>query len=425
MLRSASALAAATAVLAAAWAGLPWGGLLALAAIPAVWIALRQEASRTQRSEWGLLQRSLPPSLFLEASDMRQLCQAIGRQWVEHERAQSVLSAIREGVLAVDAEGFLILSNSSAQQILSWDSSMVGSRIEDLHFPKTVGRVLGKAMEGRVSERLWKRGQKPERNYYEVHGIPWSSGSGCVLVLRDITRLRRLERVRRDFVANISHELRTPIAIVRANAETLVNGAMNDEVYGPRFLSAILRNGERLSRLIDELLELSRLEAGQYTLAMRIQPLLPVVSSVLDSLRPQAESKGQHIGLSIPPGLHAAFDEKAFEHIVSNYIENAIKYTPEGGRISVFSEEGLDRVLFKVADNGSGIPAKYRSRIFERFFRVDKGRSRSEGGTGLGLSIVRHFAEAMQAKVGMEPAEDSGSVFWCSMPLSLDEPEDD
>ena len=424
MLRPLFVLAAGLLVAASAGLGMPWGLFLALAAVPAAWLALRQEWRSGQEVGWGQLQRSLPSSLFLEASDMGQLCQAISRQWVEHERAQSVLSAIREGVLAVDSEGFLILSNPSAQQILSWDSSMVGSRIDSISFPKTVRRALSKAIGGELSERVWKQGQKPDRNYYQVHGIPWSAGTGCVLVLRDITRLRRLERIRRDFVANISHELRTPIAIVRANAETLVNGAMHDEVYGPRFLSAILRNGERLSRLIDELLELSRLEAGQYTLALRQQPLLPVVSGVLDSLLPQAEGKGQVIELSIPPGHLAAFDEKAFEHIVSNYVENAIKYTPEGGVIRVFTEPQGRRILFKVADNGPGIPGKYRPRIFERFFRVDKGRSRSEGGTGLGLSIVRHFAEAMSAKVGMSPAPGGGSVFWCSLPPELSDAED-
>ncbi len=340
---------------------------------------------------------------------------------VESERGNMVLSVIREGVIAVDGEENLIYCNPSASNILEIPLPLDVGPLNRFKLPVVVRKTLKKARNGEEFETIWKQGKKPERRYYELHGLPSLSTEGCVLVIRDITRVRRLERVRQDFVTNISHELRTPIAIVCANAETLLNGALTDPDYGPRFLSAIQRNGDRMSRLIDELLELSRLEAGQYDVDLCKRPVDGLIYAVVERLRPQAEAKHQTMELDLLPSHMAWFDGPALEHVVSNFVENAIKYTPEEGSIRIVSELRNERLFLSVIDNGPGIPAKYRPRVFERFFRVDKGRSRAEGGTGLGLSIVRHFAEAMGAQVGVAEAKPQGALFWCSLPSSLPE----
>jgi two-component system phosphate regulon sensor histidine kinase PhoR len=236
--------------------------------------------------------------------------------------------------------------------------------------------------------------------------------------MHDVTDLRRLETVRRDFVANVSHELRTPVTIIRANAETLLDGAMSDPAHGPRLLEALHRNAERLSNIIADLLDLSRLESGHRPMERKPVVVADATLRALETVERGAREKGLEVVSSVDPGVRVRADGNALEQILINYLDNAIKYTPGGGRVEVSAQTAGDRVRVVVSDNGPGIPPHLRDRVFERFFRVDPGRSRDMGGTGLGLSIVKHLAEAMDGEAGVEPAKPQGSRFWIELPAA-------
>jgi two-component system phosphate regulon sensor histidine kinase PhoR len=239
---------------------------------------------------------------------------------------------------------------------------------------------------------------------------------GQVAVLRDVTTVRRLERMRRDFVANVSHELRTPISVVSANTETLLDGALHDKEFAPTLLEAVHRNAERLTLIINDLLDLSRLEAGSYSLHSGRSQVADVAERVVESLAERSAAKDTEVTMSVSDDLVVMTDEAALFQVLVNYLENAIKYTPDGSRIEISAWRRKNRIRVQVSDNGPGIPEKYRDRIFERFFRVDPGRSREMGGTGLGLSIVKHLVEAMGGRVGVNQADPKGSAFWLDLP---------
>jgi signal transduction histidine kinase len=224
-------------------------------------------------------------------------------------------------------------------------------------------------------------------------------------------QLKRMERVRRDFVANVSHELRTPVSVILSNAETLADGAIEDRARRDAFLQAIVRNADRLSRLITDLLDLARIEAGRYPIELEPIPLAEVVDDVVATLRTRAEERGQTLTTEIPD-VEVVADERALEHVLGNLLDNALKYTPPGGHVVVRARQDGDLARIEVADDGPGVPEEHRDRLFERFYRVDPGRSREIGGTGLGLSIVKHLVQAMDGEVGVEPRTPRGSVFW-------------
>ncbi|MCZ7585968.1 MAG: ATP-binding protein [Deltaproteobacteria bacterium] len=239
-----------------------------------------------------------------------------------------------------------------------------------------------------------------------------------MLILSDVTELRRLETVRRDFVANVSHELRTPVSVIRANAETLMDGAFDDAERARVFLEALHRNAERLSSIITDLLDLSRIESGRMVLDVKIESIAGVVRRAVEMVEKNARAKSQSINVSVAADLEARCDAKALEQVLMNLLDNAVKYTPSGTRIEIGALAAANRVRIEVRDNGPGIDPKHRSRIFERFYRVDPGRSRDMGGTGLGLAIVKHLVEAMGGEVRAEMNEPSGSIFLVLLPLN-------
>jgi two-component system phosphate regulon sensor histidine kinase PhoR len=229
--------------------------------------------------------------------------------------------------------------------------------------------------------------------------------------------LRRLESLRRDFVANASHELRTPIAAVRSATETLRNGALEDSIAAARFLDIIERNSQRLQSLVEDMLELSKLESNEFKLKREPVELERVVPLVLALFRERAEKKGVRLSAEVTRSLPAVeADARALEHVLSNLVDNAVKYCPSGSGIVVRATSDEDRVKLVVADDGPGIAPEHLSRVFERFYRVDAGRSRELGGTGLGLSIVKHMVEAMRGKVAVESRVGAGSTFTVSLP---------
>jgi two-component system phosphate regulon sensor histidine kinase PhoR len=239
---------------------------------------------------------------------------------------------------------------------------------------------------------------------------------GVVVVLDDVTEVRRLERVRKDFVANVSHELRTPISVIKANAETLLEGALDDPPAARRFVEGLYRHADRLGRLVSDLLDISRLESGRRELAEEAIPLAEVVDDVVESLLGEAAAKGVVITSVVSDEIEVQVDPKALEQVFFNLLDNAIKYSPRGSTVELVASVQPDGVRVEVRDDGPGIDPKHRERIFERFYRVDPGRSREMGGTGLGLSIVKHLVESMSGELGVEPRRPRGSVFWLRLP---------
>jgi two-component system phosphate regulon sensor histidine kinase PhoR len=239
-----------------------------------------------------------------------------------------------------------------------------------------------------------------------------AAGQGAVAVLSDVTELRRLETLRRDFVANVSHELRTPIAAVRAAVETLLDGALERPEAAREFVAIIERHTERLHRLVEDLLELSRIEARE--LKLSLEPVEPAgaMARVAELFDLAAGSKRIRLVRDVAealPRVHA--DRHALEQVLSNLIDNAIKYSPEGATVTVRARRYGEGVRLSVEDTGPGIEARHLPRLFERFYRVDAGRSRQLGGTGLGLAIVKHLAEAMDAAVSVDSTPGRGTTF--------------
>jgi two-component system, OmpR family, phosphate regulon sensor histidine kinase PhoR len=261
-------------------------------------------------------------------------------------------------------------------------------------------------------------GLKPRRLL--IHVAPLSGEPESLLaVFVDVTELRRLETIRKDFVANVSHELRTPVAAIRSAAETVRGIPASEAGAAASFLEIIERNAERMGQLVQDLLDLSRIEAREFHFG--ITPILvqSVAEHILELFRGQAEAKQIRLALEIPPGISAvAADRRALEQILSNLVDNAIKYSAAGAKVTLDAAEEGGRIRLTVRDNGFGIEERHLPRLFERFYRVDPGRSRALGGTGLGLSIVRHLVEGMGGTVAVESTPGEGSLFTVSLPTA-------
>ena len=239
------------------------------------------------------------------------------------------------------------------------------------------------------------------------------------MVLHDVTELRRLERVRQDFVANISHEFKTPLTAIQGFAETLLAGALEDPRSNRRLLDIIREHAARLARLTDDLLKLARIEAGKIEVEFSSVGLLDLVERCAETTVIKASRKQIVLEIDVPPGLPAVRgDAMLLREVLQNLLDNAIQYTPEGGRIHVSATAGEREAVITVADTGIGIPLADQERIFERFYRVDAARSREAGGTGLGLSIAKHIVEAHGGRLWVESEVGHGSKFSFSIPLA-------
>jgi two-component system phosphate regulon sensor histidine kinase PhoR len=251
--------------------------------------------------------------------------------------------------------------------------------------------------------------------YLQVKTAPLATG-GSVLLLHDVTDVRNMESMRRDLVANVSHELRTPVSIIRANAETLLDGALDEPQQARIFVQAMLRHAERLSSLLSDLLDLARIEAGAYPLCLEHLDVGEAVQRAMDTLQRTAQARNISVKLKAFPALYAAADPQALDQVLVNLLDNAIKYSLEGGAVEISSSTVAEEVRLTVSDDGPGIQERHRGRVFERFYRVDAGRSRALGGTGLGLSIVKHLVSLMHGNVGVDPVDPHGSAFWFTLP---------
>lgn len=342
------------------------------------------------------------------AEDAERSHRALGR---ERALLSALADGTTQGVIAVDADHRIELLNDAAREMLGVTSSPVGEPlIEFVRMPQLFELLdadeaaTAEVTLGANRHALIKVAQK------------WG-GDGRVLLLEDVTRMRRLEMVRRDFVANVSHELRTPVAVIRANAETLIAGAKDDPEMATKLIDGLHRNAERLARILADLLDLSRLDAGQYRLEISNVALRGAIEQSMTAIETQARTRNVSVHVEVGDvGVKA--DPKALDQILVNLIDNAVKYTRADGNVWVEAKREEGSVRVEVRDDGPGIADKHRARVFERFYRADPSRSREAGGTGLGLSIVKHLVESMGGRVGVEPNLPTGSIFWLRLPAS-------
>ena len=378
------------------------------------WLVPKALNTVSERIEQRLVSETiqqLPPSFIIGADSPQAVFQRVIQLWDDSATMGLVFDRILEGVILISPEGTVLMHNQRAEDLLGPPTSHLLKEWAEHQTPK---KALKRALRGQVYEGSWFVSEKPQRQYLEVVGLPLDSGA--LLVVRDITKIRQLERMRRDFVANISHELRTPITTILMNMEVLI-GEQGENL----FVQAIHRNTARLSLLVNGLLDLSRIESGQMELSIQPYRLKSIAHNVQSALHTRAGQKEQTIELDISDELRVHVDAQAMEQVLSNLVSNACKYSSQGSRIVIRGNLQDRDVWIEVEDNGLGIPEKHQSRLFERFYRIDKGRSRDEGGTGLGLAIVRHLVEAMNGEVGVRNATPQGAVFWVRFPVFDDE----
>ncbi len=364
----------------------------------------------------------LAGSFNLLAEELQNQMTALGR---ERDWSEAILECMSEGLVALDGQQRITLANRAALTLLQRTETPLGKRLpETLGIPQLQPHIE-QALAGRPSSTEFALGDRRPPVRILAHATPQRGSGGAVVVMHDITERRRQEILRREFIANASHELRTPVSVIRANTETLLDGAMEDAEVGRRLLEALERNAERLGSLISELLDLSRLDAGHYGLDLVPMRLSVVASHVLESMEQALSNKGIRILNELHPHARVVADRKAVEQVLHNLLDNAVKYSPAGGLV-ILRDRQLDTgTCVEVEDNGPGVPQAHRARLFERFYRVDPGRSRDMGGTGLGLAIVKSLVEAMGGRVGMRLGQKKGSVFWIFLPYKPERSDSD
>ncbi len=345
---------------------------------------------------------------------------------LQHDREQlrAILSGMAEGVIAIDEYHRVVFVNDRAGQLLEFDpAKAVSQPLADVTRLAAFHAVVEKSLTGGAGthrEEFELGGAVPRHlvayvSRFAGHGMP-----GAVVVLDDITDVRLAERMRQDFVANASHELKTPLAVIRSSVETLIDGAAEDPEVRTTFLEQILNEADRLAELIKDMLMLSRIESGALRLELCAVALGKAITDCMERHHPRADAKTltmvEKPPTDMPADVPVWADPDALRQILDNLVDNAIKYTPNGGRITVRWSATRDTVDFEVEDTGIGIPAADVNRVFERFYRVDKARDRAQGSTGLGLSIVKHLVQAMRGQVRMDSTFGKGTTFRIALP---------
>jgi two-component system phosphate regulon sensor histidine kinase PhoR len=342
----------------------------------------------------------------------------------EQSKVRAILDSMVEGVLAVDEDGQVLFMNERARAIFALASPLAGPkpllevvRNAELH---AIARDVTALADARPIRREVTVTPAAER-VVQVNAVPLELGlrsKAAVMVLHDITELRRLERVRTEFIANVSHELRTPLTAIQGYVETLLTGAIDDPEQRAQFLEVVHRHAERLGRLLNDLTDLSNIELGKVPLDLEALRLAEVVDSALTVVRPSADARQVSLGIEVPDDLPLVqADRDRLQQILINLLDNAVKYTPDGGAIVIRGRQaGASTVEVAVADTGIGIPASDLPRITERFYRVDKARSRKLGGTGLGLAIVKHLVHALGGELVIESELGRGTTARVTLP---------
>lgn len=333
---------------------------------------------------------------------------------------EDVLQGMAEGVLVQGPRGDLLLINPAARSILNVEGPIPpDARLGDLIRQPVLREMIDQiqAHGGPLVREITL--YSPAERHLQVRGdrCPSAAGPATLLVFHDITDLKRLETLRRDFVANVSHELKTPLTAIQASAETLLEGALERPDRGKSFVESIAEETARLRRLVDDLLTLAQVESKGSRPQRENIPLKKFLETQVGRYQPSAQSRGVRLKLEPTPELALMSDREQLGQAVGNLLDNAIKYNRAGGRVSVKVSSDSGRCRIEVEDTGIGIPPEDLPRVFERFYRVEKGRSTETGGTGLGLAIVKHVAESHGGSVEVESKQGLGSRFTLILPL--------
>jgi two-component system phosphate regulon sensor histidine kinase PhoR len=383
-------------------------------------LAVRTRATgRDEIAELGRALDHLAGSLSTTLTELRGERDLLGR----------ILESMREGVLVLDGERRILLVNQALRStlVLEPGRGIEGMGPLELVRNADLQAILERtfATGAQASGEIETGTLKPRRLLVHASPLPTvgPEPAGLLAVFVDVTEIRRLETLRKDFVANVSHELRTPVTAVRSAIETLRHTLPRDPDASARFVDMIDRNAQRLGSLVEDLLDLSRIESREYRPDLQPIPLRPVAEQVLTLLRAKADQKGLRLVLDAPADAPPArADRGAVEQVITNLVDNAVKYCPPNASVTVrvrpYEEDGRELVRVEVEDTGPGIEPRHLPRLFERFYRVDSGRSRDMGGTGLGLSIVKHLVEAMRGSIGVDSSPGKGSTFWFILPRS-------
>lgn len=374
-----------------------------------------QRIRLNSKDEFGMLARSFERMSSELGSRETQLRESVQRQ-------TTVLGGMVEGVIAVDSDQHVLFANVAAGTKLDFAPDKVEGRpLLEVVRSHELREIVQQSLESSQTvqgEIDWQTRSKMLTLDVQATPLAGNPPPGVVLVMHDVTELKRLEGLRQQFVANVSHELKTPLSSIKAYTETLLDGALDDPQHARHFLSRIDDQATRLHELILDLLSLARIESGQATLDITNLPLKRVVATCLVDHEERAKSSGLTIeNLVNDSSLVVRADEEGLLQILGNLIDNAIKYTPTGGAITIRCREEANEAVIEVADTGVGIEPEHHGRLFERFYRVDKARSRELGGTGLGLAIVKHLCQAMQGTVSVQSQPGQGSVFGVRLPL--------
>lgn len=406
--------------------------LVGLLAITLAWVSWRHILLRRSLNRYAALLHSvtngeknisdLPEDLpdledFSNTVKTLALSLRVSTSVVDAERARlaAVLDRMTDGVLIADSSGQIQFANPAIERL--FDTS------------QTVGRRVAEVLRQHQLVEAWQRSRETgeaqeesvelpaRRRFLQLVVLPDRQTGGSLLLVQDLTRVRRLETVRRDFISNVSHELRTPLASLKALTETLRDGALKDPRAARRFLGRIETEVDALAQMATELLELSRIESGQVPLQCKAVPAAALLRSAAERMHAQVERAGLVLRQDSAQDVTEVWaDPPRLEQVLVNLIHNAVKFTPPGGEVVLAAQTESDFVRFSVRDSGVGIPADDLERIFERFYKAD--RARSGGGTGLGLSISRHLVEAHGGRIWAESTEGRGSTFFFTIPVN-------
>lgn len=334
---------------------------------------------------------------------------------------EATLNGMREGVVVVDRDTRILTTNAAARALFETpDGKLIDRRLIDVTRQPLIHDAFRTALETGERAEVTVQTQGNGRKVFELRVAPLTTseldpGRGAIGVFFDVTRLETLERTRQEFLSNVSHELRTPLTAILAFVETLEEGAIDDPANNRRFLEIIRKNSSRMHALIDDILDLSLIESGQVNLELKQVRLAPLVHDVYASLAGRAEARKVTLRNEVPAAVSVGADPRRLEQMLTNLVDNATKFNREGGSVTV-SCEVAERIRISVTDTGEGVSADQAARLFERFYRVDRARSRDLGGSGLGLAIVKHLARAHGGEALVRSIPGEGSTFMIELP---------
>ena len=386
--------------------------LLLVALVAAVWSLARERRARRE----------------LEAAHGREIAAQRERREAELRsqagRTAALFDRMVEGIIVLGADGRIRISNRAAAGFFGFTPPAEHLTVLEATRHHEVAVIVGRlAREPEVLNHELRLDVAGGARFLQINALALRSAEGAsegaILVFHDLTRLRQLEALRQEFVANVSHELRTPLSLIKSAAETLIDGGREDPAITARFLEIIDKHANRLTHLIDDLLLLARIDSGRVELNLRAVGLRAAAGDALDDAALIARARDVTLGNEVPEGLRAEADPERLRQVLANLIDNAIKYGRQGGAISLRGRPaGGGMVEISVRDDGPGIPPEALSRVFERFYRVDKARSREQGGTGLGLAIVKNVVQAHGGDVRVESVAGRGTEFFLTLPAA-------